>query len=78
MWHGMPLFLIGLLTGFAETHYANTRMALAADLEGVMNGILLLALGAVRNEVRLAPRTKNIGPTKRTRSPVLGNVCILN
>jgi hydroxylaminobenzene mutase len=28
-------------------------MALAAHLEGVMNGILLLALGAVWNEVRL-------------------------
>jgi (hydroxyamino)benzene mutase len=61
MWHGMFLFLIGLLTGFAETHFANTRMALAAHLEGVMNGIFLLALGAVWNDVRLAPRTKNIG-----------------
>lgn len=60
MWHGMFLFLIGLLTGFAETHFTNTRMGLAAHLEGVMNGIFLLALGAVWNEVRLTPRTKNI------------------
>ena len=36
-------------------------MGLAAHLEGVMNGIFLLALGAVWNEVRLTPRTKNIG-----------------
>jgi (hydroxyamino)benzene mutase len=60
MWHGMFLFLIGLLTGFAEQHFANTRMALAAHLEGVMNGIFLLALGAVWNEVRLSPRTKTV------------------
>jgi hydroxylaminobenzene mutase len=60
MWHGMFLFLIGLFTGFAETHFANTRMALAAHLEGVMNGIFLLALGAVWNEVHLSPTTKNV------------------
>lgn len=60
MWHGMFLFLIGLLTGFAETHFANMRMALAAHLEGVMNGTFLLALGAAWNEVRLSPPTKAI------------------
>jgi (hydroxyamino)benzene mutase len=32
-WHGMCLFLIGLLTGFAEQHFANTRMGLAAHLK---------------------------------------------
>jgi len=60
IWHGMFLFLIGLLTGFAEQHFANTRMGLAAHLEGVMNGTFLLALGAVWTEVRLSPRTKGI------------------
>ena len=58
MWHGMLLFLIGLLTGFAETHFANMRMGLAAHLEGVMNGTFLLALGAAWNEVRLSPGTR--------------------
>jgi hydroxylaminobenzene mutase len=58
MWHGMFLFLIGLLTGFAEQHFTNIRMGLAAHLEGVMNGTFLVALGAVWSEVRLAPRTK--------------------
>ena len=53
MWHGMFLFLLGLFTGFAEHSFANVRMGLAAHLEGVMNGIFLLALGAVWNEVRL-------------------------
>ena len=55
MWHGMFLFLLGLLTGFAETHFTNLRMGLAAHLEGVMNGTFLLALGAVWTEVRLLP-----------------------
>ena len=47
MWHGMFLFLLGLITGFAEQHFANIRMGLAAHLEGVMNGTFLLALGAL-------------------------------
>jgi len=58
MWHGMFLFLLGLFTGFAETHFTNVRMGLAAHLEGVMNGIFLLALGAAWNELRLPPAAK--------------------
>jgi (hydroxyamino)benzene mutase len=49
MWHGMFLFLLGLLTGFAEPRFANMRMGLAAHLEGVMNGTFLIALGAIWN-----------------------------
>lgn len=56
LWHGMALFLIGLLTGLAEQHFTNVRMALAAHLEGVMNGIFLLAIGAIWSEVRLSTR----------------------
>ena len=56
MFHGMCLFLLGLLTGFAEQHFANVRMGLAAHLEGVMNGIFLLAVGAIWPNVRLSPR----------------------
>lgn len=58
IWHGMFLFLLGLLTGFVETKFANTRMGLAAHLEGVMNGTFLVALGAVWMEVRLSARLK--------------------
>jgi hydroxylaminobenzene mutase len=57
MFHGMVLFLLGLGTGFAEQHFANVRMALAAHLEGLMNGIFLLALGAIWKEVRLPSST---------------------
>jgi (hydroxyamino)benzene mutase len=59
MWHGMFLFLLGLFTGFAETHFANVRMGLAAHLEGVMNGIFLLAVGAAWTELRLEPALKS-------------------
>ena len=58
MWHGMLLFLLGLATGFVEQRFTNVRMGLAAHLEGVMNGILLLALGSVWNEVRLSALAK--------------------
>src|ERR1700726_2623634 len=58
MWHGMFLFLLGLVTGFAEQNFSNPRMGLAAHLEGVMNGTFLVALGAVWAEVRLSPRLK--------------------
>jgi hydroxylaminobenzene mutase len=54
LFHGIALFLIGLLTGLAEQHFANVRMGLAAHLEGVMNGIFLLAVGAIWNEVKLS------------------------
>lgn len=58
LWHGMFLFLLGLLTGFVEQQFNNPRMGLAAHLEGLMNGTFLLALGAVWTEVRLSPRLK--------------------
>jgi hydroxylaminobenzene mutase len=47
MWHGMFLFLLGLVTGMLETRFTNMRMGLSAHLEGVMNGIFLVVLGAI-------------------------------
>jgi (hydroxyamino)benzene mutase len=60
IWHGMFLFLLGLLTGFMETKFTNPRMGLAAHLEGVMNGTFLIALGAVWMEVRLPLKLKAV------------------
>ena len=60
LFHGIVLFLFGLLTGLAEPHFANVRMGLAAHLEGVMNGIFLLAVGAVWSEVRLSSPTQKL------------------
>ena len=56
LWHGMFLFLLGLLTGFVEQNFSNPRMGLAAHLEGVMNGTFLIAVGAIWTEVHLSPR----------------------
>lgn len=58
LWHGMFLFLIGLLTGLAAHQFNNPRMGLAAHLEGVMNGTFLVVLGAIWAEVRLSARLK--------------------
>ena len=56
LWHGIALFLLGLLTGLAQQALRNPRMGLAAHLEGVMNGTFLLALGAAWPKVRLSDR----------------------
>ncbi len=58
LWHGIFLFLLGLVTGLMEDKFSNTRMGLAAHLEGVMNGTFLLALGSAWTEVHLSPRLK--------------------
>ena len=56
LWHGMFLFLLGLLTGLVEQQFSNPRMGLAAHLEGVLNGTFLIALGASWAELRLSSR----------------------
>ncbi len=55
IWYGLFLFLIGLLTGFVEPQFTNVRMGLAAHLEGILNGIFLIALGAAWPAVRPSP-----------------------
>lgn len=60
MFHGMCLFLLGLITGFAEQHFTNVRMGLAAHLEGLMNGTFLIALGAIWTHIRLSPAAARI------------------
>ena len=58
MWHGILLFLLGLVTGLLDQRFTNMRMGVSAHLEGVMNGIFLIAVGAIWNEVRLSPPAK--------------------
>jgi (hydroxyamino)benzene mutase len=58
MWHGMFLFLLGLLTGLVEQRFTNVRMGLAGHLERVINGIFLVALGAIWAEVRVPSAAK--------------------
>lgn len=44
---GVLLFLIGLLTGFAIPSFAVPRLGLSSHLEGVLNGMFLIALGLI-------------------------------
>lgn len=53
---GFLLFLLGLLVGFAIPVLANSRMGLASHLEGVMNGIFLIAVGLAWPKFRLSPK----------------------
>jgi hydroxylaminobenzene mutase len=62
------LALLGTVTGFAPLLVTNPRMGLAAHVGGIMNALLLLALGAAwsaftlpRGRQRLASRLLVVG-----------------
>jgi (hydroxyamino)benzene mutase len=59
-WHGIAVFLLGLLTGLGLQALPNPRMGLAAHLEGVMNGTFLLALAAAWPKLRLSSRLSSL------------------
>ena len=44
-WHGILLFLLGLVTGVLIPAFANERMGLTAHLAGVQNGMALVIVG---------------------------------
>jgi hydroxylaminobenzene mutase len=50
---GSLLFLLGLITGFLLPVTANPRMALSSHIEGVLNGMFLLVLGAIWHRLTL-------------------------
>lgn len=56
LWHGVFLFLLGLLTGMATGAMSNPRMGLSSHLEGVMNGLFLMVLGLLWGRLRLSGR----------------------
>lgn len=51
---GTGLFLAGLLTGLAVPLLSHPRMGLASHLEGVLNGILLIAVGLMWDRLRMS------------------------
>ena len=57
---GTILFIMGLITGFVIPLFENSRMGLAGHLEGVMNGIFLIAVGAVWGHLALSIRLQSI------------------
>ena len=57
IWHGMVLFFLGLLTGLLIPALTSPRLALAAHMEGLLNGIFLIVVGGVIwKELRLDER----------------------
>lgn len=51
---GLWLFLLGLVTGFVVPALPFPRLGLASHLEGVMNGLFLLALGVIWKRLDLS------------------------
>jgi hydroxylaminobenzene mutase len=52
---GFFLFTLALLTGFAVPAFLNQRMALAAHLSGIMNALILMALGLAWGLLTVSP-----------------------
>jgi hydroxylaminobenzene mutase len=57
---GIWLFLAGLITGFAIPLMENPRVGLSSHLEGVLNGVFLIALGSVWRRIGLTGRTHTV------------------
>ncbi|MBI3138842.1 MAG: hydrogenase [Sphingobacteriales bacterium] len=55
---GMLLLLLGLITGLVLMNFKNPRMGLSSHLEGILNGLLLVAAGFLWDELKLATRAK--------------------
>jgi len=53
---GFMLFVLALLTGFAVPAFLNQKMAVAAHLSGVMNALLLIAVGLAWGLLVMGPR----------------------
>jgi hydroxylaminobenzene mutase len=56
---GVLLFFLGLLVGLFIPVLANPRMGLSSHLEGVLNGIFLLALGLIWERLDLSQKWLN-------------------
>ena len=54
LWHGTLLVLLGLATGGVLESFANPRLGLAAHVGGIMNGTLIMVVGAAWSESLLS------------------------
>jgi len=60
IWHGVFLFLLGLLTGFVIPAITNPRLGLSAHMEALLNGMFLILVGGIIwNELKLSDRIAN-------------------
>lgn len=55
-WHGILLFLLGLVTGALVPVFTNPRMGLSAHLAGVQSGIVLVLFGFLWPHLALSTR----------------------
>lgn len=57
IWHGVLIFLIGLLTRLLVQYLHNPRMGMAAHVEAILNGMFLISYGGIIwKELRLSPQ----------------------
>lgn len=56
IFYGVLLFLLGLLVGFVIPLVPNPRIALSSHMEGVMNGLFLMVLGAIWSRIALSDK----------------------
>jgi hydroxylaminobenzene mutase len=56
IWHGMFLFLLGLLTGLTLPLLKAEQLGLSAHLAALMGGMFLMILGLIWGHVKLQPR----------------------
>jgi hydroxylaminobenzene mutase len=54
LWHGVLLFLLGLMAGFVIQLMVNRRMGLSDHLVGVMGGMFLAILGLIWSHLRMS------------------------
>ncbi len=60
IWHGILIFLLGLLAGAFVPWLKNPRMGVAAHVGGVLSGIFLILVGLIWEEIKLRPKAKNV------------------
>ncbi len=53
LWHGILIFIFGLLAGAAMPLVINPRMAVAAHVGGVLSGMFLVLVGLIWDQIRL-------------------------
>ena len=60
-WHGVFLFLLGLVGGIFVYAMANPRMGLTAHVGTLLNATFLVAIGVAWSAVDLSPRAERAG-----------------
>jgi len=60
LWHGVFLVLLGSLTGVPMPAYATPRLGVVAHLAGVLDGMLLMAVGLAWNDLLLEERAAKL------------------